>query len=61
MNDYYGDIKEKKGLDEDIYNKSLKDIVRVEDIIRLVNPNSKAKSFKQLLKYENLQKIKQPI
>ena len=53
MNEYYEDIKLKKGLDEDAYNKSLKDIVRVQDIIKLVYPDTKAKSFKQLLKIEN--------
>jgi len=29
MNQHYDDIKLKKGLDEDAYNKSIKDIVRV--------------------------------
>jgi hypothetical protein len=52
MNEYYNDIKLKKGLDEDSYNKSLKDIVRVQDIIKLVYPETKARSFKELLKFE---------
>lgn len=52
MNEYYDDIKLKKGLDEDAYNKSLKDIVRVQDIIKLVYPETKARSFKELLKFE---------
>lgn len=52
MNEYYDDIKSKKELDEDAFNKSLKDIVRVQDIIKLVYPETKAKSFKQLLKIE---------
>ncbi len=54
MNQHYDDIKLKKGLDEDAYNKSIKDIVRVQDIIKLVYPGSKAKSFKELLKIEDL-------
>jgi hypothetical protein len=46
MTEYYDEIKLKKNLDYDVYGNSLKDIVRVENIIQKIHPNIKAKSFK---------------
>lgn len=56
MNSYYEELKEKEGIDEDFHNIDKNNIVhRLEDVIRAIKPNCKARNFREYLKFEHNQ------
>ena len=52
MENHYGNLKISQGIDNDYLSKNNSNISRVEDVIKLLDPNCNAKSFKELLEYE---------
>jgi hypothetical protein len=56
MNNYYEELKAREGIDEDFHNVDKNSIVhKIEDVIRSIKPNCKAKNFKEYLRYEENQ------
>lgn len=56
MNAYYEELKEKEGIDEDFHNIDKNNIVhRLEDVIRSIKPNCKARNFREYLRFEQNQ------
>jgi accessory colonization factor AcfC len=56
MNQFYEELKEREGIDEDFNNVNKNSqIHRVEDVIRQMKPNCRAKNFKDYLKFEDNQ------
>ena len=53
MNSYYEELKEKEGIDAEFHNIDKNNIVyRLEDVIRAIKPNCKARNFREYLKFE---------
>ena len=53
MSDYYVDLKKKEGIDDQFLNMDKNtEITRLEDIMRKLRPNCKAKNFKEYLSSE---------
>ena len=50
MSEYYSDLKKKEGIDDQFLNMDKNtEITRLEDIMKKIRPNCKAKNFKEYL------------
>ena len=56
MNSYYEELKAKEGIDENFHDVDKNSIVhKIEDVIKSIKPNCRAKNFKEYLKFEDNQ------
>ena len=62
MNKHFDQIKESNGIDNEFQDIDKKGIQhRLEDVIRKLRPNCKARNFKEYLKSENNQNVYQSV
>ena len=53
MSEYYVELKKKEGIDDQFLNMDKNtEITRLEDIMKKIRPNCKAKNFKEYLNQE---------
>ena len=53
MKGYYDDLKEKQGISDDFLRIDKKDITKVEDVFRMIKPNTTASCFKEYLRHDD--------
>lgn len=58
MGDFYDGLKEGTGIDKNYMHIDKTDVPKVENVLKSMYPNCRAKNFKELLKYEERQKKK---
>lgn len=56
MSDYYDDLKKKEGIDDQLLNMDKNtEITRLENIMKQIRPNCRARNFKEYLNSEQNQ------
>ena len=58
MGDFYEELKENSGIGQNYMIIDKADVPKIENVLKSMYPNCKAKNFKELLKYEKEQEMK---